>query len=217
MSIKYTAMDRLAFSLHVYPCMEDSREAGFAPTRKASRTSPVDRGGVDGSQRQRLFHLANTALRGGQSRRPIAARAASAGLTHVAIKIADAGNAFNIDKNGMDLIPPVVAALHAKGIQAWGWHYVYGYDPVAEAARRGPADDALQLDGYVIDAEAEYQYSGRAAVAETFCTQLRARTGRSADRLILLPLPRLPYRLSLEHFSQVLRLQLSPGVLGGIT
>jgi hypothetical protein len=122
----------------------------------------------------------------------IAARAASAGLTHVLIKIADAGNAFNIDKNGRDLIPPVVAALHAKGIQAWGWHYVYGYDPAVEARVAVQRTTALQLDGYVIDAEAEYQYSGRAAVAKTFCQQLRAGLGN-------LPIAVSSYRFPAYH------------------
>jgi len=122
----------------------------------------------------------------------IAARAASAGLTHVLIKIADAGNAFNIDKNGRDLIPPVVAALHARGIQAWGWHYVYGYDPVAEARVAVQRTSALQLDGYVIDAEAEFQYSGRAAVAKTFCQLLRAGLGS-------LPIALSSYRFPAYH------------------
>ncbi len=107
----------------------------------------------------------------------IAARSAAAGLTHILIKIADAGNAFNIDSKGRDLVPPVVAALHARGIQAWGWHYVYGYDPAAEARVAVQRTLPLQLDGYVIDAEAEWQYSGRAAVARTFCQQLRAGLG----------------------------------------
>ncbi|MBN1439601.1 MAG: nuclear transport factor 2 family protein [Anaerolineales bacterium] len=107
----------------------------------------------------------------------IAARAEAAGLSHVLIKIADAGNAFNIDRNGRDLVPPVVAALHARGIQAWGWHYVYGYDPAAEARVAVQRTLPLNLDGYVIDAEAEFQYSGRAAVARTFCQQLRAGLG----------------------------------------
>jgi hypothetical protein len=122
----------------------------------------------------------------------IAARAAAAGLTHVLIKIADAGNAFNIDKNGRDLIPPVVAALHAKGIQAWGWQFVYGYDPIAEARVAVQRTTALQLDGYVIDAEKEYQYSGRAAVAQTFCRQLRAGLGS-------LPIALSSYRFPASH------------------
>jgi hypothetical protein len=109
----------------------------------------------------------------------IAARAEAAGLSHVLIKIADAGNAFNIDKNGRDLVPPVVAALHARGIQAWGWHYIYGYDPTAEARVAVQRTLPLNLDGYVIDAEAEFQYTGRAAVARTFCQLLRSGLGSS--------------------------------------
>lgn len=107
----------------------------------------------------------------------IAARAASAGLTHLLIKIADAGSAFNIDSKGRDLVPPVVAALHAKGIQAWGWHYVYGYDPSAEARVAVQRTLALQLDGYVIDAEVQFQLAGREAVAQTLCRQLRSGLG----------------------------------------
>jgi hypothetical protein len=107
----------------------------------------------------------------------IAARSAAAGLTHVLIKIADAGSAFNLDRNGRDLVPPVVAALHARGIQVWGWHYVYGYDPDAEARVAVQRTNALQLDGYVIDAEVQYQLAGRNAVAQSFCRQLRAGLG----------------------------------------
>jgi hypothetical protein len=122
----------------------------------------------------------------------IASRAAAAGLTHLMIKIADAGNAFNIDKNGKDLVPPVVAALHARGIQAWGWHYIYGYDPDAEARVAVQRTLPLQLDGYIIDAEAEFQYSGRAAVARSFCQQLRAGLGS-------MPVALSSYRFPLYH------------------
>lgn len=113
---------------------------------------------------------------GGDASR-IAARAAAVGLTHVLIKIADAGSAYNIDNNGRDLVPPVVSALHARGIQAWGWHYVYGYDPVVEARVAVARTLALQLDGYVIDAEVQYELAGRAAVAQTFCRELRSGLG----------------------------------------
>jgi hypothetical protein len=113
---------------------------------------------------------------GGNASR-IAARAAGANLTHVLIKIADAGSAFNLDKNGLDLVPPVVAALRARGIQSWGWHYVYGYDPDAEARVAIQRTKALNLDGYVIDAEIQYQQAGRDAVARNFCRQLRAGLG----------------------------------------
>ncbi len=104
----------------------------------------------------------------------IAAAAQAAGLTHVLIKIADGPYAYNVDKETkIDLVPPVVEALQAKGIQVWGWHYVYGYNPVAEAQMAVKRVKELGLRGYVIDAEAEFEKSGSAGVAKTFMTELR--------------------------------------------
>ena len=105
----------------------------------------------------------------------IANLAASSGFSHVLIKIADSIYAYNKNKTtGEDLIPAVVAALRAKGISVWGWHYVYGYNPTGEAAIAISQIKKYAMDGYVIDAEVEYKLAGRAAVADTFMTALRA-------------------------------------------
>jgi hypothetical protein len=103
----------------------------------------------------------------------IANVAASAGLSHVLIKIANDTRPYNVDANGNDLIAPVVDALRAKGMQVWGWHYVYGYDPIGEAKIAISQTKRFLLDGYVIDAEVEYKEAGRDAVARTFMTELR--------------------------------------------
>ena len=88
----------------------------------------------------------------------IANVAKAAGLSHVLIKIADGPYAFNVDKTTkVDLIPPVAKALKAKGIQVWGWHYVYAYSPLAEADQAIQRVNELQLDGYIIDAEREFK------------------------------------------------------------
>ena len=106
----------------------------------------------------------------------IASTAQSAGLTHVLIKIADGPHPYNIDSSkNTDFLPPVVEALHAVGIQVWGWHYVYGYNPSGEAQIAAQRVLGLKLDGYVIDAEKEYKLPGRAAVASTFMSELRRR------------------------------------------
>ena len=106
----------------------------------------------------------------------IASTAQAAGLTHVLIKIADGPNPFNIDSSkNTDLLPPVVEALHAIGIQVWGWHYVYGYNPAGEAQVAAQRVQGLKLDGYVIDAEKEFKLPGRAAVARSFMNELRRR------------------------------------------
>jgi hypothetical protein len=104
----------------------------------------------------------------------IASAAQAAGLTHVLIKIADGINPYNIDAaQSVDLVPPVVQTLKAYGIQAWGWHYVYGDDPLGEARIAISRVQQLGLDGYVIDAETEYEKPGRSDNATAFMTELR--------------------------------------------
>ncbi|MHC1740883.1 MAG: nuclear transport factor 2 family protein [Anaerolineaceae bacterium] len=105
----------------------------------------------------------------------IANMAAAGGFSHILIKIADGPLVYNKNKTtGEDLIPPLVSALRAKGIGVWGWHYVYGYNPTGEAAIAITQMKKYQMDGYVIDAEAEFEQSGRTAVATTFMSALRA-------------------------------------------
>ncbi len=129
---------------------------------------------------------------GGNAER-IASAAQSAGLSHVLIKIADGSNPVNIDKETkIDLVPPVVAALQARGIQAWGWHYVYGDDPIGEARVAVQRVQELNLQGYVIDAEIQYKQPGRAAAARRYMNELR----RS---LTSLPIALSSYRFPTYH------------------
>ncbi len=111
----------------------------------------------------------------GGSAQAIATQAQSAGLTWVALKIADGTRKMNYDfARAVDFIPPVMLALKAAGIQVWGWHYVYGYDPLGEARIAIQRTQALGLDGYVIDAEGEFKQSGNYANAAKYMTELRA-------------------------------------------
>jgi len=114
----------------------------------------------------------------------IASKAGAANLTHVLIKIADTNNSFGLDRFGNDMVPAVVNALKNRGIQAWGWHYVKGNDPIGEARLAVNRCRNLRLDGYIIDAEIEYRSQAKAAAARTYMTELRA------------GLPRLPIALS---------------------
>jgi hypothetical protein len=111
-----------------------------------------------------------TSCEGGNAQ-AIANAAAAAGLSHVLIKIADGTSPYNI-VSGVDLVPPVVAALRQRGISPIGWHYVYGYDPVGEADMALQRLGGLELDMYVIDAEA--QYKDKAAQAHVFMQRLRS-------------------------------------------
>lgn len=119
----------------------------------------------------------------------IAAKAKQAGLTHILVKIADGTISYNIDAaRGVDLVPPVLRACKEAGIEVWGWHYVRGDNPVGEAKLAIQRSLQLGIDGYVIDAEAEYQTLAKTASAERFMRELRA------------GLPRLPVGLSTYRF-----------------
>jgi hypothetical protein len=104
----------------------------------------------------------------------IATVAKQAGFSYVLIKVAEATGPYNVDKTtGKDLVPDVVTALRSKGIGVWGWHYVYGYNPTGEAQIAIKRTKEFNLDGYVIDAEAEYKLPGRETAAATFMNTLR--------------------------------------------
>ncbi|MGD8753264.1 MAG: hypothetical protein PVG14_17650, partial [Anaerolineales bacterium] len=57
----------------------------------------------------------------------IANLAQEADYSHILIKIADGVYSYNYDWDlDIDLVPPVAQALTDRGIQTWGWHYIYG-------------------------------------------------------------------------------------------
>ena len=103
----------------------------------------------------------------------IVAAAQAASLSHVIVKIADGVNAFGIDASGIDFTAPVVQALRTTGIAVWGWHSVHGNNPMAEAAIAIARTQALGLDGYVVDAENDYQRPDMAGAARQFMVEVR--------------------------------------------
>ncbi len=98
----------------------------------------------------------------------IAARAKAAGMSTVFVKSADGGNVWK------QFTPQLVAELHARGLRACAWQFVYGADPVAEAAA-AVASVAAGADCFVIDAETKYE--GRYAAAQRYMTALRSAIG----------------------------------------
>lgn len=102
----------------------------------------------------------------------IANLAQQANFTHVLIKVADGAYSYNIINN-VDLVPPLVSALRQKGIVVWGWHYLYGNEPVSEADKAIQRIGQLNLDGYALDVEAEFKQPGKDAAARTFMKRLR--------------------------------------------
>ncbi|HEY5669413.1 MAG TPA: nuclear transport factor 2 family protein [Anaerolineales bacterium] len=104
----------------------------------------------------------------------IASLADQANLSHVLIKIADGTYSYNVNSSGVDLVPPVAQALRARGIQVWGWHYVYGDSPIDEANKAIQRIQQTNMQGYVIDAEGEYKQPGKDKAAAQFMSRLRS-------------------------------------------
>jgi len=131
----------------------------------------------------------------------IASLARQAQLSYVLIKIADTNYAYNV-VNGVDLVPAVAAALRARNIQVWGWHYVRGYNPTGEADKAIQRVQELGLDGYVIDAEGEYKEPGKAEAAKKFMSRLRHGLPKTPVALCSYRFPsyhpQLPWREFLE-------------------
>jgi hypothetical protein len=104
----------------------------------------------------------------------IASVATEANFSHVLVKIADGTFTYNFDwDQNVDLVLPVAQALKAHEIQVWGWHYVYGESPVGEARKAIQRIEELNLDGYVIDAEAHYKDPEKKDAARRFMRELR--------------------------------------------
>ncbi|HEY6887400.1 MAG TPA: peptidoglycan-binding domain-containing protein [Solirubrobacter sp.] len=124
----------------------------------------------------------------------IAARAHAAQMSTVFIKSSD-GASSRWDQFNAGL----VQALHANGLRACAWQFVYGNDPAGEAAL-GVDAVAAGADCLVIDAES--QYEGKYAAAQQYVAALRAALGPNYPiGLTSFPYvdyhPRLPYSVFL--------------------
>jgi hypothetical protein len=105
----------------------------------------------------------------------IAEVAKQAGLSHVLIKVADGSSPYNIDKaTSRDNVPAMVAALRSRGVQPWGWQYIYGHNAQTEARMAIQRVNEFQLDGFVVNAEKEFKQKGMDIVAREYMQALRA-------------------------------------------
>jgi hypothetical protein len=101
----------------------------------------------------------------------IVARAHAAGITTLFIKSSDGSHNYWTQFSSL-----LVQELHANGLKACAWQYVYGSNPAGEA-EMGAQAVANGADCLVIDAEAEYE--GHYAAAQTYINDLRTKIGPS--------------------------------------
>jgi hypothetical protein len=106
----------------------------------------------------------------GGSPSAIIARAKRFDIGTVYVKAADGGGAWSQFSRSL------VQALHAGGLDVCAWQFVYGDHPVA-VAKAAAAAVKKGADCFVIDAEGDYE--GKYAAADTYVRALRARIGKT--------------------------------------
>jgi hypothetical protein len=120
----------------------------------------------------------------------IAAQAHAAGVTTLFIKSSDGSTNY-----WSQFSAQLVAELHANGLKACAWQYVYGTNPGGEA-NLGAQAAANGADCLVIDAESEYE--GHYAAAQAYINGLRAKVG-PAFPVALATFPYVSYHPSLPY------------------
>ncbi len=120
----------------------------------------------------------------------IVAQAHAAGVSTLFVKSSDGSSNY-----WSQFSPQLVQELHANGLRVCAWQYVYGSNPAGEA-ELGARAVANGADCLVIDAEAEYE--GRYAAAQTYITDLRAKVG-PAIPLGLASFPYVSYHPSFPY------------------
>jgi peptidoglycan hydrolase-like protein with peptidoglycan-binding domain len=120
----------------------------------------------------------------------IGAQARAAGIATVFVKSSDGPT-----EAWAQFSPALVQALHQQGLYACAYQFVYGADPLGEAAQ-GARAVATGADCLVIDAETHYE--GRYAQAQQYITALRAAVG-SAYPIGLTSFPYVDYHPGLPY------------------
>jgi hypothetical protein len=129
----------------------------------------------------------------------IAAKAQQASLTHVLIKVAHGPSPYryNVIVTG-DRVGPIVSALRGiPNFQVWGWQYIFGEEPEAEARIAVDLVQQYQLDGFVINAEKEFKRDDIKPNAPRYCQALRQNLEQAG--LEDLPIALSSYRYPITH------------------
>ena len=120
----------------------------------------------------------------------IIAQAKASGVTTIFVKSSDGPSNYWGQFNSA-----MVAEAHAAGLKVCAWQYVYGSNPAGEAGL-GAKAVAEGADCLLIDAESEYE--GHYAAAQTYITDLRAKVGPSYP-IALASFPYVSYHEALPY------------------
>jgi hypothetical protein len=154
----------LLLALVLMACLPHAASAAPGGTSQATQLPAAGETPYD---RQGMWIWYVSASDGGSISR-IVSQADRAGIGTVYLKAGDGGSTWS------QFSTPLVQALHRAGIDVCAWQFVYGDKPLAEA-RVGAAAVAKGADCLVIDAEGDYE--GKYAAADSYVQALRARIG----------------------------------------
>jgi Putative peptidoglycan binding domain len=161
------------------------------PPPKRKLPPPAAVGAVSGSpfdgQGMWIWYLSQS---NGGNIASLVAQAHAAGVSTVFVKSSDGSSNY-----WSQFSPQLVAELHANGLKVCAWQYVYGSSPAGEA-NLGAKAVQTGADCLVIDAEAEYE--GHYAAAQTYISDLRAKIG-AAYPLGLASFPFVSYHPSFPY------------------
>lgn len=104
----------------------------------------------------------------------IIARAKQAGISTVFVKSSDGGDVSEASQFGRDL----VHRFHAAQLRICAWAFIYGINPIPEAAR---AAEAIQAGADCFAINAEDAYNARWAEAQQYLSALRSAPGVGDD------------------------------------
>ncbi len=150
------------------------------------RTSAPAPGGPFASKGMWIWYVRDSS--GGRTA-AIIAKARATGVGTVYIKSADSGNYWP------QFSSRLIGELHAAGLKVCAWQYVYGSNPAGEAA---VGARAAQAGANCLVIDAEEQYEGEYAAAQTYIKDLRARVG-AAFPLALASFPWIFYHPSFPY------------------
>ena len=116
---------------------------------------------------------------------PMISTLKQSGVTWVAVKLGDSNSFY--DGSGGTLynwaatyggFAAVIDSFHNNGIKVYGWQYVYGTSKWSgggtEAGVTNEILDIPGIDGFIIDAEVEFEASGMTAVAAQYLSAVRS-------------------------------------------
>ena len=137
----------------------------------------------------------------------IALRLKANDFTHAYVKVANGLNLPGVSYQTVAETRALIEALKAQGLKVYGWAYVLGQSPIAEADKHAEVTKSWGLDGFAADMEGEFDTvypAWNASIGVAYVSMLRARLPDHAIGLASYRYPKehpyFPWKQVLPYF-----------------